>query len=124
VAVADHRPDRWAADLPVTQLRFARPTSRLDAVVHFYRDCLALDELSRFEDHAGDDGVMLGLPDASCHLEVTQRTGTDGTATTNKSLRALDLRIASALAWSWRASRTAGTSPSKRSARSGPHTTR
>jgi hypothetical protein len=68
--------------------------------------------------------VMLGLPDASCDLELTQRAGTDGTATTKKSLRLLDLRIASALAWSWRASRTAGTSPSKRWVRSGPHRTR
>jgi catechol 2,3-dioxygenase-like lactoylglutathione lyase family enzyme len=98
VAVADHRPDRWAAHLPVTQLRFARPTSRLEAVVHFYRDCLGLDELSPFEDHAGYDGVILGLPDASYHLELTQRTGIDGTATTKENLLVLDLRTASALA--------------------------
>ena len=124
MAVADHRPDRWAAHPPVTQLRFARPTSRLDAVVHFYRDCLELDELSRIEDHAGGDGVMLGLPEAACHLELTQRTGADGTATTQRSFRVLDLRFASALAWSWRASRTAGTSPSKRRTRSGSHRTR
>ena len=124
MAVADHRPDRWAAHLPVTPLRLARPTSRLDAVVHFDRDSLGLDELSRFEDHAGFDGVMLELPDASCHVELTQPTGADGIATTKKSLRVLDFRIASALAWSWRASRTAGTSPSKRRARSGPHRTR
>jgi hypothetical protein len=91
--------------------------------VHFYRDCLGLDELSRFEDHSTYDGEMLGLPEASCHLELTQRTGVD-TASTNKSLRILDLRFASALAWSWRASRTAGTSPSKRRARSWPHRTR
>ena len=39
MAVTDHRPDRWAAHLPATQLRFARPQSRLDAVVHFCRDC-------------------------------------------------------------------------------------
>lgn len=124
MAVADQGPDRWAAYLPVTQLRFARLTSRRDAVVDFYRDCLGLDELSGFEDHAGHDGVMLGLPDASGHLELTQRAGIDGTATSKKSLRVLDPRIASALAWSWRASRTAGPSPSERSARSGPHRTR
>ena len=39
MAVADHRPNRWAAHLPATQPRFARPPSRVEAVVHFYRDC-------------------------------------------------------------------------------------
>ena len=96
MAVADHRPDRWAAHLPVTQLRFARPTSRLEAVVHFYRECLGLDELSRFEDHAGYDGVMLGLPDASYHIELTQRAGIDGTATTTENILVIDLRTAPA----------------------------
>ena len=86
MAVADHRPDRWAAHLPVTQLRFARTTSRLEAVVHSYRDCLGIDELSRFEDHAGYDGVMLGLPDAWYSLELTQRTGIEGSASTTENL--------------------------------------
>ncbi len=99
MAVADHRPDRWAAHLPhVTQLRCARPTSRLEAVVHFHRECLGLDELSRFEDHAGYDGVMLGLRDASYPLELTQRAGIDGPATTKDNLLVLDLRTVSALA--------------------------
>ncbi len=56
----------------LAQVRFARPTDRLEAVVAFYRDGLGLPEIARFEDHAGYDGVMLGLPDGSCHLEFTQ----------------------------------------------------
>jgi len=63
--------DRWPASLPARQVRFARPTDRLDEVVRFYRDGLGLSELFRFEGHAGYDGVMLGLPDAGYHLEFT-----------------------------------------------------
>jgi catechol 2,3-dioxygenase-like lactoylglutathione lyase family enzyme len=57
------------------QVRFARPTDRLDAVVAFYRDALGLRELGAFHDHAGYGGVMLGLPDATVHLEFTTRRG-------------------------------------------------
>jgi hypothetical protein len=61
----------WAGDLDVRQVRIARPTDRLDEVVAFYRDGIGLTELFRFEGHAGYDGVMLGLPDRSYHLEFT-----------------------------------------------------
>lgn len=61
----------WPATLPASQVRIARPTHQLDEVVRFYRDGLGLRELFRFERHAGYDGVMLGLPDASYHLEFT-----------------------------------------------------
>jgi hypothetical protein len=30
--------DQWPQGLPVVQVRVARPTDRLDAVVRFYRD--------------------------------------------------------------------------------------
>ena len=43
--------------LVVAQVRFARPTDRLDEIAHFYRDALGLPELYRFEGHAGYDGV-------------------------------------------------------------------
>ncbi|HEU4626775.1 MAG TPA: VOC family protein [Steroidobacteraceae bacterium] len=56
----------------VAQVRIARPTERLDEVVKFYRDGLGLPELARFKNHDGYDGVMLGLPDATYHLELTQ----------------------------------------------------
>jgi catechol 2,3-dioxygenase-like lactoylglutathione lyase family enzyme len=62
----------WPAALPVRQVRIARPTDRLEAIVEFYRDGLGLAELFRFEDHAGYDGVMLGLPGTDYHLEFTR----------------------------------------------------
>jgi catechol 2,3-dioxygenase-like lactoylglutathione lyase family enzyme len=59
----------------VAQVRIARPTDQLERVVAFYRDGLGLKEIGRFVNHAGYDGVMLGLPDATYHLEFTQHTG-------------------------------------------------
>jgi catechol 2,3-dioxygenase-like lactoylglutathione lyase family enzyme len=56
----------------VAQIRIARPTDRLEAVIEFYRDGLGLAELYRFEGHAGYDGVMLGLPGSTYHLEFTR----------------------------------------------------
>jgi catechol 2,3-dioxygenase-like lactoylglutathione lyase family enzyme len=53
------------------QVRFARHTEQLDAVVAFYRDGLGLPELGRFEDHEGYDGVFLDLPGTGAHLELT-----------------------------------------------------
>jgi hypothetical protein len=58
-------------DVAVAEVRIARPTDRVDAVVRFYRDGLGLPELYRFADHDGYDGVMLGLPGRSYHLEFT-----------------------------------------------------
>ena len=63
------------------QIRIARPTDRLDAVVAFYRDGLGLAELGGFSDHAGYTGVMLGLPDGRHHLEFTSHAdGSPGAA--------------------------------------------
>jgi hypothetical protein len=53
------------------QIRFARPTDRLEEVVKFYRDGLALPVIGEFHDHEGYSGVMLGLPDDRTHLEFT-----------------------------------------------------
>ena len=61
----------WPEGFDVVQVRVARPTDRLHDVVRFYRDGLGLAELFRFEGHAGYDGVMLGLPGRSYHLEFT-----------------------------------------------------
>lgn len=61
-----------ASDVRFAQVRIARPTDRLEAVVAFYRDALGLPELTRFTNHDGYDGVMLGLPGKSYHLEFTQ----------------------------------------------------
>jgi len=60
---------------PVPVLRIARPTDDLDALLRFYRQGLGLEVLDSFEDHAGFDGVILGLPGAPYHLEFTHRRG-------------------------------------------------
>jgi catechol 2,3-dioxygenase-like lactoylglutathione lyase family enzyme len=53
------------------QLRVARHTSRLDELVHFYRDGLGLPEIGRFDDHEGYHGVFLAVPGTDAHLEFT-----------------------------------------------------
>ncbi len=64
--------NQWPAEFPVVQVRIARPTDRLAEVVHFYRDALGLEVIGSFQNHAGYDGVMLGLPGHQYHLEFTQ----------------------------------------------------
>jgi catechol 2,3-dioxygenase-like lactoylglutathione lyase family enzyme len=53
------------------QLRVARHTERLDALVRFYRDGLGLTELGGFDDHDGYEGVFLEVPGTGAHLELT-----------------------------------------------------
>jgi len=52
-------------------LRIARPVTDLGRSQEMYRRGLGLSVLSRFQDHAGFDGVMLGMPGADYHLEFT-----------------------------------------------------
>ena len=54
-----------------TTLRVARPTDQLAEVVRFYEIGLGFERLASFDDHDGFDGVMLGVPGASYHLEFT-----------------------------------------------------
>lgn len=61
--------------MPSSTLRIARPTNNLSALVGFYTTALGLTVLSTFENHAGFDGVMLGYPDCSWHLEFTYQHG-------------------------------------------------
>jgi catechol 2,3-dioxygenase-like lactoylglutathione lyase family enzyme len=63
--------ETWPPELPVVQLRIARPTDRLEEVVRFYTDGLGLRHLGSFEAHAGYDGVFIGLPGHGIHLEFT-----------------------------------------------------
>ncbi|MET8774322.1 VOC family protein [Nocardia sp. NPDC050713] len=80
----------WPDSLRVAQVRVARPTDRLDEVVRFYVDGVGLRELYRFENHAGYDGVMLGLPGADYHLEFTSHVdGSPGDAPTSENLLVL-----------------------------------
>ena len=60
--------------MKAAQIRIARPTDRLKEVVEFYQKGLGLNIIGSFnhyDDHEGYDGVMLGMPDASVHLEFT-----------------------------------------------------
>jgi len=52
-------------------LRIARPVSDLALSVRMYKLGLGLDEVGRFADHDGFDGVMLGREDAQYHFEFT-----------------------------------------------------
>jgi catechol 2,3-dioxygenase-like lactoylglutathione lyase family enzyme len=61
--------------LVTTKMRVARPTDDLESVARFYRDGLGFSELFRFEEHAGFNGVMLGLPGGPYHLEFTTARG-------------------------------------------------
>jgi catechol 2,3-dioxygenase-like lactoylglutathione lyase family enzyme len=73
-------------------LRVARPTDDFEPLVRFYRDGLGLEVLFSFQDHDGFDGVMLGLPGATWHLEFTRRAGhAAGRATTPDNLLVLYL---------------------------------
>jgi catechol 2,3-dioxygenase-like lactoylglutathione lyase family enzyme len=52
-------------------LRIARPVRNLRRSVSMYSHGLGLEEIGRFDDNAGFDGVMLGKPGAGYHLEFT-----------------------------------------------------
>lgn len=52
-------------------LRIARPTNSIDALLPFYRDGLGFKVLTRFDDHDGFSGAILGHPGAPWHLEFT-----------------------------------------------------
>jgi catechol 2,3-dioxygenase-like lactoylglutathione lyase family enzyme len=63
-------PDPW-----VPTLRVARPTDDIDALLRFYVDGLGFQILSRFENHQGFDGIVLGHPGQPYHLEFTHHRG-------------------------------------------------
>jgi hypothetical protein len=58
-----------------TILRVARLTDRIEEVVRLYTEGLGLSWLEAFEDHEGFDGVMLGVPGAGYHIEITRKRG-------------------------------------------------
>src|SRR5690242_8646711 len=76
-----------SADLGKAHLRIARPTDDLSAVTRFYCDALGFEVLSKFEDHDGFSGVMLGREGAAYHLEFTTKAGhTAGRAPSDDNL--------------------------------------
>ena len=52
-------------------LRIARPTNQLKHLAKMYQDGLGFQELAKFEDPNGFDGVVLGHKRAPYHLEFT-----------------------------------------------------
>lgn len=64
--------DSWPSELPVAQVRMARPTNKLQEIEDFYCNGIGLTKIGSFEKHAGFDGVMIGLPGLPYHLEFTQ----------------------------------------------------
>jgi catechol 2,3-dioxygenase-like lactoylglutathione lyase family enzyme len=60
--------------MKAVQFRIARPTNQLDNIIRFYTEALELDIIGQFKDHDGFDGVMIGLPGKTHHLEFTQHS--------------------------------------------------
>lgn len=56
----------------MAQVRVARPTDKLPEIERFYCQGIGLKKLGGFQGHDGYDGVMIGLPGFSYHLEFTQ----------------------------------------------------
>lgn len=57
----------------IVQVRIARATANLEAVLRFYHEGLGLPQIGSFTDHSGYSGVMLGLPGQGHHLEFTHK---------------------------------------------------
>jgi catechol 2,3-dioxygenase-like lactoylglutathione lyase family enzyme len=82
----------WPAGLAVAQVRIARPTDQLAQVEEFYAHHLGLPVIYRFQNHAGYDGVMIGLPGIAYHLEFTSHiSGSPCPAPTTDNLLVLYL---------------------------------
>lgn len=63
---------QWTETLHVAQFRIARPTDQIDEIERFYCEGIGLKKLGDFKGHRGYTGIMIGLPDASYHLEFTE----------------------------------------------------
>lgn len=59
------------SDVTLAQVRIARPTRDISALLRFYRDALGLEVVTTFTGHEGYDGVVLALPGRDVHLEFT-----------------------------------------------------
>jgi hypothetical protein len=56
-------------------LRVARPTNQVETIADMYAKGLGFTVLSRFQDHDGFDGIVLGHPQQPYHLEFTTQRG-------------------------------------------------
>ena len=62
----------WPTELPVVQVRVARPTDQIEELEKFYCDGVGLEKIGSFAGHRGYRGLLIGMPDSSYHLEFTQ----------------------------------------------------
>ena len=62
----------WTPALQIVQFRIARPTDKLAEIERFYCEGLGLNKIGGFDGHRGYTGIMIGLPDATYHLEFTE----------------------------------------------------
>jgi len=60
---------------PGSMMRVARPTDNLAAIAEMYAKGFAFEVLAEFENHRGFDGVILGDPKQSYHIEFTSQRG-------------------------------------------------
>ncbi len=58
-----------------TVLRVVRPTDDLAPIRDFHVDALQFSVITDFEDHAGFDGLIVGIPGATHHLAFTRKQG-------------------------------------------------
>lgn len=78
--------ETWPDGLPAVQIRVARPTAKLDAVLAFYCGDLGLPQLHRTQGH-GYEVAMVGLPGQNYHLEFTSHVdGSPGRAPSDENL--------------------------------------
>jgi hypothetical protein len=54
-------------------MRVGRPTDNLTAIAEMYANGLGFVVLAEFKDHSGFDGVILGHPRQSYHIEFTSQ---------------------------------------------------
>ena len=80
------------SQLPVTDMRVARPSTDIAKSLQFYVEALGLERLGGFENHSGYDGVFIGLKGAQWHIELTRHTsGLPHPSPTNEDLLVLYL---------------------------------
>lgn len=53
------------------EFRYARHTTELSRIEHFYTQIAGLENLGGFRDHDSYDGLFLGSPGMNWHLEFT-----------------------------------------------------
>jgi len=63
---------QWSDELQVAQVRVARPTDKLKEIEEFYCEGVGLEKIGSFSGHRGYTGIMIGLPNASYHLEFIE----------------------------------------------------